>query len=73
MNTCKACKHRNLGGNEGGMAFGICSHPMVCQPIRGKQNNRTLRIDGVLTCDEGGGIGDLMTAPDFGCIHHEQK
>lgn len=51
-----------------GVRVGRCTHQMVVQPTHGEYNRR-MREDGVLTCDEGGYTGELMTGPDFGCIH----
>jgi hypothetical protein len=49
--------------------IGLCQNPMVIQPSYGERDNRKMRRDGVRTCDEGGYTGELMTGPDFGCIH----
>jgi hypothetical protein len=52
------------------MSVRACTHPMVCHPGN-HGGERDMRLDGVLTADEGGATGDLMTGPDFGCIHGE--
>lgn len=74
MRTCSSCKwwgkkfeHAVLIDTH------LCEHPMVCQPEYGKRNNKTMRADGVLTMDEGGYTGELITGPDFGCIHLEAR
>lgn len=46
---------------------------MVCQPVYGTRGNRIMTNSGVFTCDEGGLTGELITGPDFGCIHYETK
>lgn len=50
-----------------------CQSPMVIQPTYGERNNRNMRPDGVYTCDEGGCTGELMTGPNFGCVHYERR
>lgn len=56
---------------QNGVGARFCQNPMVCQPYYGERNNLTMRSDGVLTCDEGGCTGELITGPSFGCIHGE--
>lgn len=51
---------------------GCCQHQMVIQPEYGERDNIEMRVDGVLTCDEGGYTGELMTGPMFGCIHFSE-
>ena len=47
-----------------------CTHIMVCRPSYGTE---PMTSNGVLTCDEGGMTDELMTGPDFGCIHFQNK
>lgn len=72
---CETCKWwgEKVEWLEKGVDVRFCQHPMVCQPSYGSRNNRTMRIDGVYTCDEGGCTGELITGPEFGCIHGEPK
>ena len=74
--TCSTCKWWGAGETFGpvdGVRVECCTNAMVVQPSYGERNNRKMRRDGVLTCDEGGGTGDLMTGLDFGCIHHSSN
>lgn len=48
---------------------GCCRHPMVIKPTYGEGISRKMRSDGVLTCDEGGYTGELITGSMFGCVH----
>jgi hypothetical protein len=70
--NCSTCKWWTVEGwlKEHGIDVGACQHPMVIQPSYGARGNRIMRRDGVLTCDEGGCTDQLMTGPDFGCIHY---
>jgi hypothetical protein len=76
--TCSSCrfwgepgKLCQTGHTEDGIQLQYCQHPMVIQPTYGKRDNRKMRRDGVSTCDEGGCTGELITGPDFGCIHYQ--
>ncbi len=73
MNTCDTCKWWGVESfTANGIQFGICNCKMVCQPNYGEgYAKRTPSMDGVITADEGGATGDLMTAPKFGCVHYE--
>jgi hypothetical protein len=74
MNTCRRCKHWKIGWTEDGVHIGDCQCVMVCQPNYGLTvEQRTMTADGVYTCDEGGGTGELMTGEEFGCIHWKGK
>lgn len=74
MNTCKTCKYWTGDcGAEDGVMVRFCTHKMVIQPTHGPKDQRIMIPSGVFTCDEGGATGDLMTGPDFGCIHWEEK
>ena len=69
--TCSTCKWwKREEWADDGVPVGLCQNPMVIQPSYGKKDNHNMRRDGVLTCDEGGCTGELMTGPDFGCVHH---
>lgn len=56
-----------------GVQVEVCTHKMVIRPTYGKGDNWRMRRDGVMTADEGGGTDQLVTGPDFGCIHYERK
>lgn len=78
---CKNCRFWHLGDQDelypitslrsliDRIPVGCCQHQMVIQPEYGERNNKEMTTDGVLTCDEGGYTGELMTGPMFGCIH----
>ena len=73
--TCSSCKYwgKPYEYLEIGIDARFCQHKMVCQPEYGTRGNRTMTNSGVYTCDEGGLTGELITGPDFGCIHYEAK
>jgi hypothetical protein len=74
---CRSCRWWGrpaaLHSRIDGVTVLECQSPMVIQPAYGERGNRAMRPDGVLTCDEGGMTGELMTGPRFGCVHHEPR
>lgn len=75
-NICARCKHWSQLKLQAFIDISVdarcCQHWMVCQPSYGTRDNRTMTNNGVYTCDEGGYTGELITGPNFGCIHFEQ-
>ncbi len=73
--TCKDCKYWGDAnpGPQDDIDIRYCNHSMVCKPSYGSGASLTMTSSGVLTCDEGGMTGELMTGPDFGCVHFKSK
>lgn len=59
MNTCKNCKHWEFIDVG---TVGLCNHPKV------GQTGDNLTRDGLNVSD-----GEVITGPDFGCVHWKQK
>ena len=69
MLTCSDCKYWTLTSLEDDVTVGICCHSMVIRPAVYRVPKQLMRPDSVLTADEGGATGELITGPKFGCVH----
>jgi hypothetical protein len=56
-----------------GASMGFCNNEMVVRITTNPSKNRKVRPDGVLLDDEGGITGQLVTGPQFGCIHGQGR
>lgn len=68
--TCETCQFWDKQSPHtwgDGLPLGKCRSPFVCRPTYGPNEIFTPRS--VLTCDEWGWTGELITGTDFGCLH----
>lgn len=72
--VCANCRHWRQKDEQGlsytgEQDFGLCKSNFVYRTSYGP--NKEASPMGVLTCDEGGMTGELMTGAFFGCRHWE--
>jgi len=73
--TCSTCKFWGRGDESewfepvDDVTVRFCANRMVCRESDGVK----MQGNGVYTADEGGVTGELMTGPQFGCIHHKNR
>lgn len=76
LKVCKTCKWWKQDEMIGNQIAGTCqNYGMIfrdCSYNEKPSETKIMKPDGVYQFEEGGGSGDFITGPEFGCIHHQE-